>query len=91
MGFLKLIEFFRQGTKESSFRLIFILAGISLIVGITYINIVFAINLTKFSGFEILQILLADTACLLTLIYGKNKAKELELNNIQKTNKEDVI
>lgn len=64
--------------SQSSLRFIFILIGLIVGLSILGINIAFISSLSRFSGFEITQIIIANTTLLITLIYGKNKAKEIE-------------
>lgn len=74
-----ILSFFQSGTNESSVRLIFILTAFAVLYGVIIIDTKFAFGISKYSGVEIAAVLTANCAFLVSVIYGKNKAKELEV------------
>jgi hypothetical protein len=69
---------FRNGTAESSMRLIFVITALATLTGLLTIDIKFAMNITKYSGMEIASVIGANSLFLVGVIYGKNKEKTIE-------------
>jgi hypothetical protein len=74
-------NFFKQGTTESSMRLVFILSAIVAGFGICVIDVKFAYNLVKYSGTDIALVIAANTAYLVGVIYGK--VQQMKQENTQ--------
>lgn len=75
---MKFWNFLKECGTESSMRLVFIITAISVLIGLLVIDIKFAFNIVKYSGTEISLVIAANSAFLISVIYGKNKAKQIE-------------
>lgn len=75
---MKFWNFFKESTDESSMRLVFIATTIATLVGLLIIDFKFAFNLVKYTGTEISLVIASNSAFLISVIYGKNKAKQIE-------------
>ena len=75
---MKFWNFFKESTDESSMRLVFIATTIATLAGLLTIDVRFALYLIKYSGTEISLVIAANSAFLISVIYGKNKAKQIE-------------
>jgi hypothetical protein len=74
-------NFFKGSTTESSMRLVFIITAVTTLAGLMMIDIKFAINIIKYTGTEVSLVIAANSAFLISVIYGKNASKKLETNN----------
>jgi hypothetical protein len=75
---MKFWNFLKESGTESSVRLVFIITAVSVLTGLLIIDIKFAFNIAKYSGTEISLVIAANSAFLISVIYGKNKAKQIE-------------
>ena len=68
---MNLSDFFKQGTPESSTRLIWIITGIIGGLGIGFIDIKFGLNLSKYTGLEVAAVITANAGYIGAVLYGK--------------------
>jgi hypothetical protein len=73
-------NFFKEGTAESSMRVVFIFSAIGTILGVLSLDAgyTYKIFTSTVSGSEIAFVITANWAGLGLVLYGKNKSKEIE-------------